>query len=270
MFKHVRRASMLAIALGLAGCSMFQFKGTVTTTKTVNGKTTTTTREFENWEEMKQAMDEAGKELRGTTKELITKLTEAPPPGEVKLGDLAPTLASYEGNANLDFVSSARAHGEHEFSYVQIGVPTYDAFFKACAEFHAFVFQTRETVRHIRGIAKARLGGSYNAEMSLGATLDAAMATDGEAGEGVEGGITEGRALAMALAQTAPMFVQKTQALVSSGQQLIAGAPASITNPKTVLHLDLITKGLGQSVKVVGESGKLLGEATRDLGSLKK
>jgi hypothetical protein len=248
---------------------MFQIKGSITTTKTVNGQTTTTTREFENWEEMKQAMDEAGKEMRATTKELMAKLTEAPPPGEVKLGDLSPALASYEGHGELDFVSAARASGEHEFSYVQIGVPSYDEFFKAAAEFHAFVYQTRESVRHARALAKARLGGGYQDEMSLGAALDAAMATEGEAAEGVGGGLSESRDLAVSLAQTAPTFVQKTQALVSSGQQLIAGAAASITNPKTLLHLDLITKGLGQSVKVVGESGKLLGEATKDLGSLK-
>jgi hypothetical protein len=247
---------------------MFQIKGSITTTKTVDGQTTTTTREFENWEEMKQAMDEAGKEMRATSKELMAKLTEAPPPGEVKLGDLTPTLASYEGQ-ELDFVSAARASGEHDFNYVQIGVPSYDEFFKAAAEFHAFVYQTRESVRHVRGLAKARLGAGYQDQMSLGAAVDAALATEGEADEGVAGGLAEGRALTLSLAQAAPMFVQKTQALIGSGQQLIAGAAASITNPKTLLHLDLITKGLGQSVKVVGESGKLLGEATKDLGSLK-
>ena len=262
------RLAMLAIALPLAGCSMFQIKGTVTTTKTVNGKTTTTTREFENWEEMKQAMDAAGKELRGTTKELITKLTEAPPPGEVHLKDLTPALASYEGDS-LDFVGKARASGEHEFNYVQIGVPSYDEFFKAAAEFHAFVYQTRESVKYARGLAKARLAGEYQAEMTLGAALDAAVAADGEAGHGVGGGIAESRDLAVALAGSAPTFVEKTQKLIAAGQQLIAGAAASITNPKTLLHLDLITKGLGQSVKVVGESGKLLAEATKDLGSVR-
>jgi hypothetical protein len=267
MFDRKRFAAVLAIALGVGGCSMFQIKGTVTTTKTVNGQTTTTTREFENWEEMKQAMDEAGKEMRATTKELMAKLTEAPPPGEVKLGDLSPALASYEGR-ELDFITAARSSGEHEFSYVQIGVPSYDEFFKAAAEFHAFVYQTRESVRHVRGLAKTRLGGSYQDEMSLGAAVDAALANEGEAGEGVGAGLAEGRDLALSLAQAAPMFVQKMQALISAGQQLIAGAASSITNPKTLLHLDLITKGLGQSVKVVGESGKLLGEATRDLGSL--
>ncbi len=260
----------IAAALLLSGCSMFKFHGTVTTTKTVDGQTTTTTEEFDDWEEMKVAMDKAGKELRGTTKELLTKLVEAPPPGEVHLADLAPTLADYEGNSNLDFVGNARESGEGGFTYVQIGVPTYDAFFKATAEFHGFVYQTRESIKHLRLSAKAALGRDYSAKMSLGEAVNAAVAQGGEAGLAVEGQLAETRELAVALAGTAPGFVQKTQGLVSSGQQLIAGAPASITNPKTVLHLDLIVKGLGQSVKVVEDSGGLLIELGRDLATLNR
>jgi len=260
----------LAAGLMLSGCSMFQFHGTITTTKTVDGQTTTTTQEFDDWEEMKVAMDAAAKELRGTTKELLTKLVEAPPPGEVHLADLAPTLADYEGNSNLDFVGNARASGDVGFTYVQIGVPTYDAFFKSAAEFHGFVYQTRESIKQLRVTAKAALGRDYDEKMSLGDAVHAAVSVGGEAGLAVEGQLTETRELAMALAGTAPNFAEKTQGLVSSGQQLIAGAPSSITNPKTVLHLDLIVKGLGQSVRVVEDSGKLLVELARDLATLNR
>lgn len=260
----------LAASLLLGGCSMFQFHGTVTTTKTVDGKTTTTTQEFDNWEEMKVAMDAAGKELRGTTKELLTKLTEAPPPGEVHLADLSPQLADYEGNANLDFIGNARDSGDAGFTYVQIGVPTYDAFFKSTAEFHGFVYQTRESIKQLRHSAKTALGRDYDEKMSLGEAVHAAVSVGGEAGLAVEGQLTETRELAVALAGSAPNFAQKTQGLVSSGQQLIAGAPSSITNPKTVLHLDLIVKGLGQSVRVVEDSGKLLVELARDLATLNR
>ncbi len=264
------RFGALAAAFLLSGCSMFQFHGTITTTKTVDGKTTTTTEEFDDWQEMKAAMDKAAKELRGTTKELVKQLVEAPPPGEVHLADLSPGLAEYEGNANLDFVGQARDHGEEGFTYVQIGVPSYDAFFKATAEFHGFVYQTRESIKHLRASAKAALGRKYSAKMSLGEAVNAAVAVGGEAGLAVEGQLTETRELAMSLAGSTPSFVEKTQGLVSSGQQLIAGAPSSITNPKTVLHLDLIVKGLGQSVAVVEDSGKLLIELGRDLATLNR
>ncbi len=260
----------LCAALLLSGCSMFKFHGTVTTTKTVDGKTTTTTQEFDDWQEMKVAMNAAAKELRGTTKELLTKLVEAPPPGEVHLADLSPTLADYEGNANLDFVGNARTSGEVGFTYVQIGVPSYDAFFKSTAEFHGFVYQTSESIKQLRLSAKTALGRDYNEKMSLGEAVTAAVSVGGEAGLAVEGQLTETRELAMALAGTAPNFAQKTQGLVASGQQLIAGAPSSITNPKTVLHLDLIVKGLGQSVRVVEDSGKLLVELARDLATLNR
>lgn len=260
----------LAAAVLLSGCSMFQFHGTVTTTKTVDGQTTTTTEEFDDWEEMKVAMDAAGKELRGTTKELLTKLVEAPPPGEVHLADLSPTLADYEGNDNLDFVGHARTSGEGGFTYVQIGVPTYDTFFKSAAEFHGFVYQTRESIKHLRASAKSALGRKYTAKMTLGEAVDAAVAEGGEAGLAVEGQLTETRELAMALAGSAGGFADKTQGLVSSGQQLIAGAPSSITNPKTVLHLDLIVKGLGQSVRVVEDSGELLIELAQDLATIRR
>jgi len=98
----------LAAALLLSGCSMFQFHGTITKTKTVDGQTVTTTEEFDDWQEMKAAMDKSFKELRGTTKELLTKLVEAPPPGEVHLADLSPGLADYEGNSNLDSPAPVR------------------------------------------------------------------------------------------------------------------------------------------------------------------
>ena len=258
----------LTTALLLGGCSMFQFHGTITKTKTVDGQTVTTTEEFDDWQEMKAAMDKSFKELRGTTKELVTKLVEAPPPGEVHLTDLSPSLAEYEGNANLDFLGIARASGEDGFTYVQIGVPTYDAFFKSTAEFHGFVYQTRESINHLRMSAKAALGRDYKARMSLGDAVNAAVARGGEAGLAVEGQLAETRELAMLLSGSAAGFVQQTQGLVSSGQQLIAGAPSSITNPKTVLHLDLIVKGLGQSVDVVKDSGELLVELGRDLATL--
>jgi hypothetical protein len=286
----------LLTALALPGCGngkaagFFQFHGTITkTTMNADGSTTTTTKEYDDWDEMKEDLAIAGKELRATTKQLIAKLTEAPPPGQVKLGDLSPDLAQFEGNAAFDFLATAEGDGDGPaFSYVQIGVPSYDEFFKAAAEFHAFVFQTRESILKLRALAQARIqatvNGRVDAKMSLGDVValalrhsggagDAAGAAAGrlgaELGEGVPDDLLQMRDLALSIGRSAPEFVDKTQALIQSGRQLVTAAPSSILNPKTVIHIDLIVKGLDDSVRVVGSSGKLLGEMIKQLATLK-
>jgi hypothetical protein len=59
--------------------------------------------------------------------------------------------------------------------------------------------------------------------------------------------------------------VDPTQELVAAGEQLITGAPASIINPKTALHVDLIVDGLKQSCELIAESGSLLVDIGSDL-----
>lgn len=287
----------LLTALTLGGCAngkaagFFQFHGTITKTKmNADGTTTTTTEEYDDWGEMKEALAVSAKELRATTKELLTKLTEAPPPGQVKLGDLAPSLASYEGHSSFDFLASAEAHGDTPaFSYVQIGVPSYDEFFKASAEFHAFVFQTSQSILRLRALAQARIqatvNGRVDAKMSLGDVVALAMRNSGaagdaagaaagsfgaELGEGAPDDLLEMRDLALSIGRSAPQFIDKTQALIQTGRQLVTAAPSSILNPKTVIHLDLIVKGLDGSVRVVGDSGKMLGQMVKQLATLKE
>lgn len=296
----------LLTVLAVSGCGngkaagLFQFHGTITkTTVNADGTTTTKTEEYDDWDEMKEALAASAKELRATTKELITTLVDVPPPGEVKLGDLSPELAGYEGKAAFDFVGrlagrvegDGRVEDEAGFSYVRIGVPSYDEFFRAAAEFHAFVVQTRESVLKLRALAQARIqatmNGRVDAKMSLGDVValalrqapDAGGSVGGkakgalsgafESGEGVPDDLLEMRDLALSIGRSAPQFVQKTQALVQTGRQLVTAAPSSITNPKVVLHLDLIVKGLEDSVRVIGDSGKLLGDLAKQLATLK-
>jgi len=71
--------------------------------------------------------------------------------------------------------------------------------------------------------------------------------------------------MASVLSGSIQALMAKTQQLIASGQQLIAAAPTSITNPKTVLHLDLIVKGLQESVAMVVESGKLVPQLAGNL-----
>jgi hypothetical protein len=78
------------------------------------------------------------------------------------------------------------------------------------------------------------------------------------------------RELALSIGRSAPEFVDKTKRLVETGRQLVTAAPTSIVNPKVVLHIDLIVKGLEDSVKVVGSSGKLLVELVKELGTLRE
>ncbi|MEM7157313.1 MAG: hypothetical protein AAF799_30990 [Myxococcota bacterium] len=287
----------LLAALALPACGngkaagFFKFEGHITKTKmNADGTTTTEHQEFDNWDDMKAALEVSSKELRATTKELITKLTEAPPPGQVHLSDLSPALANYEGNANFDFLATADSDPEHPaFSYVRIGVPSYDDFFQAAAEFHAFVYQTKESILKLTTMARARIqataNGRVSAEISLGdlvalalrQTGDKGKAVDGalggalgEAGEGVPDDLIEMRDLALSIGKSAPQFVEKTQRLIQTGRQLVVAAPSSITNPKTVLHIDLIVKGLEDSVLVVGDSGKLLGGLVKELSTLRK
>lgn len=286
----------LLTALALPGCGngkaagFFKFEGHITkTTVNADGTTTTETQEFDNWDDMKAALAVSAKELRATTTELIKKLTEAPPPGQVHLSDLSESFAEYEGDANFDFLASAEVEDpEHPpFSYVQIGVPSYDDFFRAAAEFHAFVFQTKEAILKLRTMARARIqattSGRVDAKISLGDLVALALSKSGdkgkkvggalgfgEAGEGVPDDLVAMKDLALSIGRSAPVFVEKTKNLISTGRQLVTAAPSSITNPKTVLHIDLIVKGLEDSVTVVGDGGKMLGELAKDLATLKE
>lgn len=64
----------------------------------------------------------------------------------------------------------------------------------------------------------------------------------------------------IATAELGVALAAKAAETASAGAALIASAPTQILNPKLVLHLDLIVKGLDQSVSMVKDTGKLLGE----------
>jgi hypothetical protein len=60
-------------------------------------------------------------------------------------------------------------------------------------------------------------------------------------------------------------LVGSVQGLVSSGTALVAGAQASLTNPKVITHLGLVKDGLTQSVSVVASSGPLIAKLATNL-----
>jgi len=53
-------------------------------------------------------------------------------------------------------------------------------------------------------------------------------------------------------------LASKASETAQAGAALVASAPSLITNPKLLLHLDLIVKGLGQGVDLLKDSGALI------------
>jgi hypothetical protein len=270
----VRRYHLFVVALpllvALSGCETLGLKANIVSFTSMNGKTEVKQREAKNWDEFKSAMSEVGtdfsevsKEVGSTTAKLAKALVEAPPPGKVKLGQLDPSLAKYEGNDKLDFIAAAskKPDAPYDFTYVQIGVPSYDEFFKAAAEVYAVAFQMKETVRRIK-VASGALTGEKPADSDKASSAadkarkveatddNKEMATYFEALDGVY----------KLVAVQGASFASKCVDLVSKGQALIMSAPSSITNPKTVLHIKLILKGLEQSVSLIKDSAKIMAD----------
>jgi hypothetical protein len=241
---------LIPLCIALPACESLGIKANITSFKSMNGKTEVKQREAKNWAEFEDAMGEVAtdfsdvaKEAGKTTHELAKALVEAPPPGTVKLGDISPDLQKYEGNERFDFVHAARQKPgiPYDFTYVRIGVASYDDFFRTAAELYAIAFQIQETTR--------RLGKAREAKMDQ---------EEGEAGAYFK----DLETLARLVGAQGAQLVSKTAELVSRGQALIASAPTSILNPKTVLHMDLIVAGLEQSIGLIKESAGLIGEAT--------
>lgn len=252
----------------LTACEQLGIKANIVTTTTSNGKTTTKTREAKNWGEFKQAMGEVAtdfssfaKQVGATTAELVKKLVDVPPAGKVALGGLDPNLKQYEGNKKYDFITDAASKPDaaYDFTYVQIGMTEYDNFFKASAEMYGTAFQLIETGRHIRMTTAALTGKKPDDKSKVDdelSKLESAERTD-ENGDVVD----TGKDLSTLWKAVAPLGVQlakKTGEFASAGVQLVASAPKQITNPKLVLHIKLIVKGLDQSVGLVKDTGKLL------------
>ncbi len=267
----------LLLLSGLAtlasACEALGIKANIVTTKTVNGQTTTTVREAKNWDEFEKAMGEVAtdfsdfaKEVGATTAELAKKLTDVPPQGEVKLGQLSPSLKPYEGDVRYDYIKVAKANpnADYDFKYVQIGMPEYDNFFKASAEMYGAAYQLTETGRHAFLASASAKGEAAPEDVEKGARkikkteVDAALkGAEGATGEAKEG-IEKMKTLWMSTAELGSTLAAKSAATVQAGAALVSSAPSQITNPKLILHLDLIVKGLKQSVAMAKDTAGLL------------
>ena len=100
-------------------------------------------------------LPKAGKELGDITAKMAKELTDVPPPGKVELKDLSPELAKYQGHRGADFLSTAKGEKGNPitFSYVRLGVPQYDEFFKTAQEIYALIYQTTQVAGQMRQTA---------------------------------------------------------------------------------------------------------------------
>jgi hypothetical protein len=261
-----------ALSALTAACEAIGLKATVVSTKTVNGQTTTRVREAKNWDEFEDAMGEVAtdfsdfaKQVGATTAELVKKLVDVPPPGQVSLGQLAASLKPYEGDVRYDYIKVARMNpnAEYDFKYVQIGMAEYDNFFRASAEMYGTAYQLMETGRHVHLAAHNARGEEAPSDVESGQrkikkpeierALSDLKASPSEGTQKLQN-------LWLSAAELGVALAGKAGETASAGAALIASAPTQILNPKLLLHLDLIVKGLDQSLSMVKDTGKLLGE----------
>lgn len=263
---------MLAAPAALCGCEAIGLKANIITVTSMNGNTKVKRREAKNWGEFKEAMGEVGTDFSGfakqvgaTTADLVKKLVDAPPPGKVTLSSLDGSLSRYEHDLKFDYleVASMKPDAGYDFSFVQIGMPEYDEFFKASAEMYGCAYQVVETGRHIR-LTGAALAGTTS-DGKQGKVADAlAKALKIEKSSENADAYDYARDLGsmwQVVSTLGVKLVGKVVDVAKSGAALVASAPKQITNPKLVLHIKLIVKGLDQSVGFVKDTGKLLASA---------
>lgn len=214
-------------------------------------------------------LGKAGKELGEVTAKMARELTDVPPPGKVELKDLSPELGKHQGQRGRDFLVTAKDDkGEPiTFSYVRLGVASYDEFFKAAQEIYALVYETTQIVGQMRQVSAKMLDTAVDASADLKVSVDRAMKADGDAH--LAHRLRTLNEMAQTLAVLVPRIVDKLGKLVSTGEALVAGAAASITNPKVVTHLGLVKDGLVDSIKVIKESGGLMVTFSKDLAGWK-
>jgi hypothetical protein len=271
--KVVRVVAMLAPLLPLLlACSSIPVQ--MHTTMHVQHADGTVEHKETHWEgtldQLPAQLGKAGKELGAVTAQMAKELTDVPPPGQVALDDLHPSLAKYKGKEEADFLVNAKDdQGKPiDFKYVRLGVPQYDEFFKTAQEIYALVYQTTQVVGQMRQLAAKINGTKVDTSAEVKANVDKALggSADAELGGKLQALAEEAQTLAVLV----PQIAQKIGKLVQTGEALVAGAAASLTNPKVVAHLDLAKSGLVDSVKVVKESGSLLVAFTKDLTGFAK
>ncbi len=217
-------------------------------------------------DQLPDQLGKAGAELGAVTGEMVKVLTDVPPPGEVKLGDLSPSLRKYEGKPKADFLVRAKDKDGKpiKFTHVRLGVEQIDGFFKTTQVIYAILYQATQTLANLRGLASTVLDAKVDAKGQLHAEVNKAMGTAGADVELVAN-MKLLYEVAGSLAVLVPELAKQVSKLIGQGEQLVASASTLITNPKVLTHLSLVKKGLGDSVSVIKSSGSLLVDFSGEL-----
>ncbi len=262
-------AAFLAAA---TGCSVIPVKMNTSMT-VVHGDGTVEHKET-HWEgtldQLPAQISKAGGELADVTGKMVKELTDVPPPGKVKLGDLGAGLQSYEGNPQCDFLVAAKGDDGKpiDFQYVQLGQPSFDKFFKDAQVMYATVYQADQTVHRLRELSAKIAGQKVDPGADLKSAVSQALQNDDPDSQSLVSELKQVQQLGVTLASLVMQFAGRVTGLIADGQQLVAGAASSLTNPKVVTHLGLVKQGLVDSVTVVKNSGELLVKLGADLGTL--
>lgn len=262
-------AAFLVVA---TGCSMIPVKMNTSMT-VVHGDGTVEHKET-HWEgtldQLPAQISKAGGELADVTGKMVKELTDVPPPGKVKLGDLGAGLQSYEGNPQCDFLVAATGDDGKpiDFQYVQLGQPSFDKFFKDAQVMYATVYQADQTVHRLRELAAKISGQKVDPSADLKSAVSQALQNDDPDSQSLVSELKQVQQLGVTLASLVMQFASRVTGLIVDGQQLVASAASSLTNPKVVTHLGLVKQGLVDSVTVVKNSGELLVTLGGDLGKL--
>lgn len=261
-----------ALVVLATGCSVIPVKMNTSMT-VVHGDGTVEHKET-HWEgtldQLPAQISKTGGELADVTGKMVKELTDVPPPGKVKLGDLGSGLQGYEGNPQCDFLIAAKdGDGKPiDFQYVQLGQPSFDKFFKDAQVIYATVYQADQTLHRLRELSGKISGQKVDPSSDLKAAVSSALQNGDPDSQSLVAELKQVQQLATTLASLVMQFASHVTTLIADGQQLVTGAAASLTNPKVVTHLGLVKKGLVDSVSVIKDSGELLVKLGADLGSL--
>jgi hypothetical protein len=259
-------ASSLLLGVGALGCEHIPVQ--MHTSMTVQHADGTVEHKETHWKgslaELPGHMEELGHDLSVVTAELVKQLTDVPPPGHVKLADLAPGLQKYDARPDVNFLINAKDEKTGEpipFEYVKIGAQDYDAFFQTAQEIYALVYESTQAISQMRQLAAQILNDKLDASTELWAQIDkvrAKLTGGAQVDSELVSRFNSLVDLGGVLTKLVPAVGQKAIKLAQQGQALVMNAQSSITNPKVLLHLDLIKKGIIASAKAMKNSGEVL------------
>lgn len=259
-----------AVVVAASACNMIPVQ--MHTSTTIQHSDGTVEHSETHWkgtlDQLPAQLSKAGGELAKVTGKMVKELADVPPPGKVQLADLGPGMQAYQGNPQCDFLVNAKDDDGNpiDFQYVQLGAPSYDQFFKDAQVVYAIVYQADQTVHRMVELAGKLTNQKVDASAQLSAAVNQAISGSASAdNQGMVDQLKQMQQLATTLGTLVSQFASRISKLVSDGQALIAGAAASLTNPKVVTHLGLVKDGLTDSVKVIKDSGELIVNLAGDL-----